>query len=256
MNQQPIRSIQKRNQLSSQEKEDLLKLVHTCCLHEGLRISCPLEPNSFYYLCYQEQNTSRLLISAAAVLPYDDSLAECIGFTHPDFRRQGCFSALLDEILADFQEMDLLFPLSNEAGDGYAVLEHLGAELQSSEYAMELILDDTAFSASLPDFSLKPCSQSSEEVTLRLFQNGSLFLGSCCLSPAGKDCCCLHHVEISESYRGQGFGSVMMALLRSYLSSQNIRRLTLQVSGDNAPALALYKKTGFRITETLSYYLY
>mgnify|MGYP005804173691 FL=1 len=30
----------------------------------------------------------------------------------------------------------------------------------------------------------------------------------------------------------------------------------LQVSGDNAVALRLYEKTGFRITETLSYYLY
>ena len=32
--------------------------------------------------------------------------------------------------------------------------------------------------------------------------------------------------------------------------------MTLQVSSQNVPALELYKKTGFRITETLSYYLY
>ena len=32
--------------------------------------------------------------------------------------------------------------------------------------------------------------------------------------------------------------------------------ITLQVSGDNTPAVNLYKKTGFHITETLSYYLY
>ena len=35
-----------------------------------------------------------------------------------------------------------------------------------------------------------------------------------------------------------------------------IRTLTLQVSGQNLGALALYKKTGFRIRDTLSYYLY
>lgn len=256
MNQQPVRFIQKKSQLSSQEKDDLLELIHICCLHEGLRLSCPFEPDTFYYLFYQKQDGFLHLISAAAILPYDDTLAECTAFTHPDFRRQGCFFALLDEILADFQETDLLFPLSNETTDGAAVLEHLGAELQSSEYAMELMLDDTAFTAPLPDFFLKPCSQSSKGTTLQMFQCNGLLLGSCCLTPVGKDSYCLHHVEISEAYRGLGFGSVMMNLLRSYLVRQNVRRLTLQVSGDNAPALALYKKTGFRITETLSYYLY
>jgi len=37
---------------------------------------------------------------------------------------------------------------------------------------------------------------------------------------------------------------------------EGIRRICLQVSGANEPALHLYRKTGFRITEALSYYLY
>ena len=38
--------------------------------------------------------------------------------------------------------------------------------------------------------------------------------------------------------------------------SNGIAVLNLQVSGQNLPAFNLYKKTGFRITETLSRYLY
>jgi ribosomal protein S18 acetylase RimI-like enzyme len=48
----------------------------------------------------------------------------------------------------------------------------------------------------------------------------------------------------------------MLEKLFALLAAAGIKKVILQVSGDNAAALALYKKTGFRITETLSYYLY
>ncbi|WP_243134402.1 GNAT family N-acetyltransferase [Enterocloster asparagiformis] len=48
----------------------------------------------------------------------------------------------------------------------------------------------------------------------------------------------------------------MIRQLQDLTPAIGISTLTLQVSGDNLPALRLYKKTGFHITETLSYYLY
>ena len=43
---------------------------------------------------------------------------------------------------------------------------------------------------------------------------------------------------------------------RTGASGDHKRPVLLQVAGNNTPALALYKKTGFRITETLCCYLY
>lgn len=283
MNRHISYDIQKKEQLSLQEEAALQALVQACCLHDSCSLSCSFEPGTSYYLLYLKEESSCRFISAACVLPYDDTLAECTAFTHPDWRRQGYFSALLDCILEDFCETDLLFPLSNAAQDGLAVLTHLGAEFQASEFQMELSLKDavilkpmqTAPGLSLlpgePDKNKKATSDEAPDqghlsapdetstpdgTLLKLVRNDGLLLGSCRLSPAGSGCLCLHHVEILEPYRKQGFGSALMFLLLKQLTKKNISRLILQVSWDNAPALALYKKTGFRITETLSYYLY
>ena len=67
---------------------------------------------------------------------------------------------------------------------------------------------------------------------------------------------CLFEVEIAEPFRGHGLGQAMIRQLQDLTPAIGISTLTLQVSGDNLPALRLYKKTGFHITETLSYYLY
>ena len=67
---------------------------------------------------------------------------------------------------------------------------------------------------------------------------------------------CLFEVEIAEPLRGRGLGEAMIRKLQALVPALGISTITLQVSGDNLPALGLYKKTGFRIAETLSYYLY
>ena len=62
--------------------------------------------------------------------------------------------------------------------------------------------------------------------------------------------------EIFEEYRGQGYGKALLLQVISDLISCNPLPLRLQVSGENIPAVSLYKKTGFQIAETLSGYLY
>ena len=51
-------------------------------------------------------------------------------------------------------------------------------------------------------------------------------------------------------------GTAFLGLLLPALAEEGFSRIILQVSGSNAPALALYKKIGFRVMETLLYYLY
>ena len=66
----------------------------------------------------------------------------------------------------------------------------------------------------------------------------------------------LYGFEIREGQRGRGFGTSLLIKVLSFLAEREPLPVTLQVSGSNGPALSLYKKTGFRITETLSRYLY
>ena len=69
----------------------------------------------------------------------------------------------------------------------------------------------------------------------------------------------LRNREIRNAIKHADFLEIEMkedSILVSSLEREGIRRICLQVSGSNEPALHLYRKTGFRITETLSYYLY
>ena len=74
--------------------------------------------------------------------------------------------------------------------------------------------------------------------------------------PVSADTVCLHHVEIVPEYRNRGYGTAFLLLLLPALSKEGFQKAVLQVSGDNAAAIALYKKTGFSVTKTLSYYFY
>ena len=56
--------------------------------------------------------------------------------------------------------------------------------------------------------------------------------------------------------RRQGLAYTFFLSLIPILSAAGFEKLRLQVSGSNEPAMKLYKKTGFHITETLSFYVY
>ena len=237
-----------------------------------------------------------VLNSALALVYYQDSLVECSAFTHPDFRRQGLFSRLLgcavdrldttdtvdmtDRLdtadTADTAEAmdcggdcDILFTVSGHCPDTAAALQALDAELASEEYQMELELTegrcgDMILAAAPPCLLRKACPDpdldgSADTVweLIHMADDGSaVLLGSCRTFMVSDACVCLHHVEILPQYRGQGFGYALIRCLLPLLCKEGFRRVILQVSGSNKAALALYKKTGFRITETLSLYLY
>ncbi|MDO5406694.1 MAG: GNAT family N-acetyltransferase [Eubacteriales bacterium] len=235
-----------------------------------------------------------MLCCALALLPYDseEPAAECIAFTRPDCRRQGYFTELLDLALDAFEDFDILFPVLVQVPDTLATLQALEAELDSQELQMELSLEqisepsespfvlrrqdrsgDSGCSGETDDTGedictwvlMKPGCPDSGTSTRTSFRSvpvnsedtsDGTFLGSCQTTPVSRSCVCLHHVEILPQYRRQGCGTALLEQLAAALKHSGVRRVILQVSGDNEAALALYKKQGFRITETLSYYLY
>lgn len=225
------------------------------------------------------------LASALAVFE-EDGVWECYAFTRPDLRRTHCFSQLLDRLEQDAQEQDpepeLCFVADPACEAAQKTLTAIGAQLWYEEHAMvwKAGADDLGQQAGAAD---KPQpSGASSSISLEFSSQGLPVhfpplsiqraplperldilartrdgqpVGACSLYLQPPSAC-LFEVEIQEPLRGQGLGEAMVRELLRLAPDMGLSAITLQVSGDNTPAVNLYKKTGFHITETLSYYLY
>ena len=125
----------------------------------------------------------------------------------------------------------------------------MACDLNSWRMAQQAGISDGTI-ASHP-FSLTQTS----ETEYTLFRSGIL-CGTTSAEPVSQTTVCLHHVEVLPEFRNQGCGTAFLQLLLPDLAQKGFKKVILQVAGDNAPAIALYKKTGFSVTKTLSYYFY
>lgn len=184
-----------------------------------------------------------------------------------------CSAALL-RIL---RSMIFSFPYPEPVRIPLNTLEALGAQLDTTEYQMEWTpqtTDSTQNQMQLP-YSQEKANQSDtflnsspspddSETLCWSFHTGisespssDCPVGTFLTTWTGNDCVCLHQVEILPGLsRPRGLGTAMTWLFLDMAAQKNISRVILQVSADNHAALALYKKTGFRITEALSFYFY
>lgn len=274
-------TLQKRLHLTDSQTEEAKNLALDCWRHDSIRLSYPADPqeNACHYLLYSDEGS---LCAALAMVPCGETAVECTAFTHPAFRRKGCFDALLSRALEDFEEYDIFFPVSGTCPDTLNTLEALGAQLDTTEYQMEWTSQtagSTQKQRKLSD-SQEKSDQSDNKMTPAFFLTSSpspddsetlcwSFHPGISESPSsdapagtflttwtGNGCVCLHQVEILPAFRSQGLGTAMIRLFLVMAAQKNISRVILQVSADNLAALTLYKKTGFRITETLSFYFY
>lgn len=273
-----VEIIEKTALLSPEQREAVRQLVESCRAQDDIRLSYPVEPDmaKSHYLLWKGQD--RQLLSVLAFVPYDETGAECIAFTHPQYRNQGCFSRLLAQVVETYEDCDILFPVSGKCGDTMAALQALGAELESCEHQMQRELPvpqhpvHSAEKAKLAEnvgdrHSREEAEDGAEPAAGNFLKDDVEFTfypwgcdcaaaGTMQTSPVSDHGVCLHHVEIYPEFRGKGMGLEMIRLLLKRLAQCHVRTVVLQVSSDNLPALRLYEKTGFRITETLSYYLY
>ena len=220
------------------QREEIQNTYNLCCQAEPLALSCPRDADIYWLLT----DGGGTVLSFLAAWQTGEALWECCAFTRPGCRRKGYASRLLDTACgegAPLEEGDILFAADGNSPAGIRALECLGAQAAEEEYLIALgppAEDGAPFSASLLDADGRE-------------------LGSCLLSPSGSSVC-LSSLHIQEELQGKGLGTAFLGLLLPALAEEGFSRIILQVSGSNAPALALYKKTGFRVMETLLYYLY
>ncbi len=252
-------------------KESLSLLVADCQRAEPLTLSLPEDADDFL-VQFDEPGDPSLPSASLSPLAFlgicrvSPELWECYGFTHPSRRRQGLFSLLLDALDSLVQkeeekgnrEIQLVFLSDQRSSDGLAAGKALGMEYWYSEYQMELSLEQWSRAPlQKRELSLKKTwvqEESGEYWDFQAYSAKGEPIGSCRLLPYSPSRYYLYHVEISPALRGKGWGAALLQAVFLPLPSRG--SIFLQVSSDNAPALALYKKTGFRITEALSYFLY
>ena len=305
--------------LSRKEQEDIHRITALCRLADGLSLSCPEDGDEYWLL--EEDTTAAAIL---AVYKTEETIWECYAFTHPDFRRKGYFSVLLEQVCRYSEalgEPELCFVTDNKCPAAMAVLRELEAELWNEEYMMEYNTaadssedGKSASHASLQnrasdgadgrkqdmelDMDIRPTlegllicarrpgdhpspdkdgitSQDRDDITARNKAHSTARSkvhstaqdntsgtdstpGACvtCRLSLNSTAAYLYSLETAPALRRRGLASCFLIQLIRYLEREGIRRICLQVSGSNEPALHLYRKTGFRITETLSYYLY
>uniref|UniRef100_UPI0006D17CDD GNAT family N-acetyltransferase n=1 Tax=Clostridium sp. NkU-1 TaxID=1095009 RepID=UPI0006D17CDD len=245
---------------SKTQISDLHRLQETCRKHDHISITFPMDEDCIFYLLYDEAS----LLSALSAFFNENGDYECCAYTLPPNRQKGHFRMLLEELLKETDDSDLVFPVDETCEDTVQTLNAIGASLWYQEHLMALsasaflktgLAKDNRFSASL---TLSMASDD-EGPSLCTFLIKDTPVGSCYLDFRGRSAY-FYGFEISENLRNQGLGSACLYLLLetcfSLPGSEKLKKLSLQVSGQNAPAMAIYKKAGFQITESLSYYLY
>lgn len=192
--------------------------------------------------------------SAAAFLQEGDETYECYAFTDPDYRRQGLFTELLEQAIEALPEdTEFLFYTDGSDPDTMAVLDTMEAERILEEHMMEIHLSQWV--PGNHESCENPLNMTLTTVDDTLTRRYTDSYGSVNIS-VFSSYYYLYGLEIHEDYRGQGHGNRLLTRVLDDLASHAPLPLRLQVSGENTPAVSLYKKTGFQITETLFGYLY
>ena len=244
-------------QLSPIQKTAITELVADCRSYENLTLSFPFEDAAVTWFLWEGSHLSAVF----ALLSTDtdaEEPAEACAFTHPSRRRKGYFSRLFHAAEEQFQDRDLLFLVDNRSPAALSVLDVLGAEPESEELRMEYLFSSAAEIVGRGPARLS-CREIRESETITRYD---FFLpqetksAALCRTIAFGTRVCFYDFLVDDKLRGKGLGEEALSTVLSSLRQKGCSTVFLHVSGDNLPAVSLYEKTGFRICETLSWYLY
>ena len=222
------------------------------------------------------------LTGCMAVYQTGDDSFECVPFVHPDMREKGIFASILAAACEEGNipgEGSVYFSCAPENDLWKNVLEHIGAEHAWDEYIMERelteieetvtekisnektantvlcqILENTSANGENIDENAAEDSTTWRAIGCRSLLNQPPEV-TCFLAPQGQSVY-LYSLEVLPELRNKHLGTAFLSALLLQLAEKGFKTIKLQVSSENLPAMALYKKTGFHITQTLSFYEY
>lgn len=280
----------KTNLLPPEQREEVLALECLCNSGEGLHSRAFLSNEinfdqefPCFWLGYGEQG----LIAFLTVFIPTREEAEVTAFTHPDWRRHGCFSALLRASASQLRAVGcrrILFVTEERSAGAAEVLSRLGCTgtPEHSEYVMEhrgtpprpeglLELreaekEDIPLAASLyeevfgldqgaKDSFVRNAVEAPDRRQFLTFRQGEP-VGLFNFQYKGEEAF-LYGLGLLPRFRGQGLGRELLSLALSAACEENgALRVVLEVDSHNPAALGLYREAGFRILHQDDYWLW
>ena len=278
-----------KKEVTASDRANIEKLIEDFRHDEGMDFPVPLEE----MLTAQEKKPGQLLyyqgemLTGFVYLQHGPEI-EIYGMVHPEHRRKGVGTALLEASKAvrrQARATDLLLVCDSALPSGKAFAEATGGQYRFSEHRMVLDPDSIQRSqvtqgqqqvqlrraevAEVPLLThlVSHAFDDPEEETARwiatdiLADNERFFIGSLDGEPIGE----LRTVSFGEqidiatfgvlpAYRGRGYGRQMLLAIVDLLLEEHWPNIALDVETKNANALGLYKACGFRTTRTYDYY--
>lgn len=235
--------------LNTTQSKDILSLIAKCKEHEGLILQYPFDDPDCLYLLLYDNDT---LISAAAFLYINSSLFECLAFTDPSKRKKGYSSKLLETAINILKEksehITINFICDDFCPASKAYMNTIKATLLDTQLKMSANIDKIDLK---PDKNIKITQKEND---LYDIYKESRHIGSFNILPYNKSTAYFYNYIIDKKYRGCGLGTLAFPTVVFELKKQGYFLVELQVSKGNIPALKIYKKYGFEITESLYYY--
>ena len=276
------------NDVTEEQKEQINNLVRLCAAYEPINDEVAFDHvlnfdqniKCYFFLYIEDQ----LIAYLSMFIPTAD-VAEISAYTHPEFRRKGFFTLVLEEAKKELEnyEIDHILFVHQPAGkDAKYVIDTYGATIDRSEYLMEFeisqlpeletelkltraneaylnemteIYTDIFHDLSMDTEAALKTILDTEHFDTYLLYLDEQIIGMCNVNRQG-DRFYIFGLGILPKYRNQGYGKQMMSLLLEELILIKDKRILLEVSSDNINALALYKNSGFDIRQQYDYYKY
>lgn len=270
------KKIKELQKICVDNQEINLKLELEFKLSLKKRNNSPLKAINEFLYC--EEN---ILIGYLGISSFGGNVAEITGMVHPQWRRKGIFTRLLD--LAEdecrrrnFDEVLLLCDDNSEAGKAF--IKATAAKYSFSEYKMKL--------------KERPQGRECSRLTLRKAKNSdgeeigklnSIFFGNPNIQisyPEEEEknnritymiefqCKTIGKIRVESDnnlsyiygfgllpeYRGKGYGREALTAALNLIENKNIDDVYLDVAAENIRALNLYKSCGFVEESVMNYY--
>ena len=281
------RGIIAKSTLTPGEIAEIDQLISVCNAHDGLRMRIGVEmlrerrgdeTNDFLYYADGQ------LVGYLEADSYGRQEKELTGMVHPDFRRQGIFTALFTAAKAELQQhgvQKLIFVCEHKSESGQAFLATSSAELAYAEHEMWLgtFHERGRRTAGL---SMRRAGVEDIETIVSFLATDSgnvegvrewvtelmnkpdqfwFFLAALNGQPLGTvrldlmdELIGIYAFEVRLGHRGLGYGREMLEQLIHIVKAQSNKTIMLDVETDNTNAVGLYLSCGFEVKTTYDYY--
>ncbi|HEU0002652.1 MAG TPA: GNAT family N-acetyltransferase [Ktedonobacteraceae bacterium] len=263
------------------------RLIDICNAHDGLRMRIGMEmlrersgdeTNDFLY--YADGQLAGYLEADS----YGRKDKELAGMVHPDFRRQGIFTALFMAAKEVFERRDvqkLIFVCEHKSASGRAFLTTTGADYAYAEHEMWLGTFHERGRRS-EGLSMRRANTGDIDTIVSLLATDSgnvdevkawvtelmgkpgeywLFLATLNGQPLGtvrldfmEEVTGIYAFEVRLGYRGLGYGREMLEQLIHIAREASNKPVMLDVETNNTNAVGLYLSCGFEVKTTYDYY--